>query len=174
MQLDTFKNLQEASVRERLDPDHLAARYELLPRDVNFSLRSGVPLKVRGFRLFRNLLVSLRFIAPKHLQFAWTPKLKHVPEYTGDVVVLIWAVGDFEKSALEARLLAIKETGFYEGVVPVLITDVPDFAFYSRLGWLVEYVPELSGVDSSYPEKKLNYLAWRYRNAKVISCDLEN
>lgn len=52
--------------------------------------------------------------------------------------------------------------------IPVLITDQADFAFYSRLGWLVEYLPHLPGSGESYFDRKLAYLAWRYQDVPVI------
>jgi hypothetical protein len=52
--------------------------------------------------------------------------------------------------------------------VPVLVTDVADFAFFSRLGWLVEYVPALSTPADDYGERKRRYLAWRYRDAPAL------
>jgi hypothetical protein len=53
-------------------------------------------------------------------------------------------------------------------LAPVLVTDIADFAFYSRLGWLVEYVPSLSGEGPSLRERKEAYLAWRYRDACIV------
>jgi hypothetical protein len=53
-------------------------------------------------------------------------------------------------------------------VIPVLITDQADFAFYSRLGWLVEYLPNLRGVGEAYDDRKVQYLAWRYQDACVL------
>jgi hypothetical protein len=52
--------------------------------------------------------------------------------------------------------------------VPILVTDVPDFAFFSRLGWLVEYVPTLAPPAGDYAERKRRYLAWRYRDAPAL------
>ena len=54
------------------------------------------------------------------------------------------------------------------GYSPILITDVADFAFYSRLGWLVEYVPDLNEPAGRYAERKRDYLAWRYRDAPAL------
>jgi hypothetical protein len=50
----------------------------------------------------------------------------------------------------------------------VLVTDVADFAFFSRLNWLVEYVPSLSAPADGYFEHKLRYLAWRYRDVPAL------
>lgn len=58
-------------------------------------------------------------------------------------------------------------------LIPVLITDQADFAFYSRLGWLVEYLPHLPGSGESYFDRKLAYLAWRYQNVPVIDFSAE-
>ncbi len=51
---------------------------------------------------------------------------------------------------------------------PVLVTDVARFAFFSRLGWLVEYLPDIAGSDADYPERKFRLLARRYRGAPII------
>jgi len=54
------------------------------------------------------------------------------------------------------------------GWAPVLVTDVADFAFFSRLNWLVEYVPSLSAPADGYFARKLSYLAWRYRDVPAL------
>ncbi|ATD80940.1 hypothetical protein CNY67_05615 [Desulfovibrio sp. G11] len=51
--------------------------------------------------------------------------------------------------------------------LPVLVTDLADFSFYSRLHWLIEYLPHL-GDGSDYYDQKRRYLAWRYRNALAL------
>jgi hypothetical protein len=48
------------------------------------------------------------------------------------------------------------------------VTDVADFAFFSRLGWLVEYLPELSGQGEPYDERKARLLARLYRGAPAV------
>ena len=60
-----------------------------------------------------------------------------------------------------------------DGWAPVLVTDVADFAFFSRLNWLVEYVPSLSAPADGYFEHKLRYLAWRYRDVPALSVTAE-
>lgn len=55
-----------------------------------------------------------------------------------------------------------------QDLAPVLVTDVADFAWFSRLGWMVEYLPELEGKGLPYQERKRDYLAWRYRDAVVV------
>jgi hypothetical protein len=54
------------------------------------------------------------------------------------------------------------------GFAPVLVTDVADFAFFSRLGWLVEYVPPLSAPAGEYAGRKQRHLAWLYRDALAL------
>jgi hypothetical protein len=48
------------------------------------------------------------------------------------------------------------------------VTNVADFSFFSRLGWLVEYLPALSSPADGYAERKKRYLAWRYRDAPIL------
>lgn len=45
-------------------------------------------------------------------------------------------------------------------LAPVLVTtDVADFAYFSRLGWLVEYLPNWKASGRNYRHQKLRYLA---------------
>jgi len=60
-------------------------------------------------------------------------------------------------------------------LAPVLITNVSDFSYYSKRGWLVEYVPDFSDGGSGDPsdiraarEAKLLHLARMYRAAPVL------
>lgn len=57
--------------------------------------------------------------------------------------------------------------GSLKNRVPVLVTDVADFSFFSRLGWLVEYVPSLS-TAGGYAARKERYLAWLYRDVPAV------
>ena len=59
------------------------------------------------------------------------------------------------------------------GRAPILLTDVADFAFFSRLSWLVEYVPSLSTPGDEYGGHKLRYLAWRYRDVPAMPVTVE-
>lgn len=174
MKVSDFVALQQVFRNSGNLPNDLVSKYEILPRQVLLNARSGVPLKNRVFRWLRDVLVALRLIKPGQFGCAWSPKLKHVPVEPGAKVVLFWAVDAFDKQALrlalEAQLERFKSQG---GGLGVLVTNVPDFAFYSRLGWLVEYIPALSGTHESYAQEKLRYLAWRYRGADVVPCALK-
>lgn len=82
--------------------------------------------------------------------------------------LLIWAIGTESDTLREACNGLSNRWDSLPGFAPVLITDVADFAFYSRLGWLVEYLPRLVGEGEPYEERKLKYLARLYRGAPVL------
>src|SRR5690606_13069811 len=77
--------------------------------------------------------------------YPWPPALQHAPGSSRSKPFLIWAVGTDRETLREACAGFRKLQETLEGFAPVLVTDVADFAFYSRLGWLVEYLPKLSG-----------------------------
>lgn len=172
MQLDDFKILQQHFRDTGKKPSELVSKYEILPRPVLLTARSAVPFRLRVLRVMCDWLVALGVIKPGHFGKAWSPRLKHVPVEPGAKVVLFWAVGEFDKQdlrlALSAQLEDFKAQG---GGLGVLLTNVPVFGFYSRLGWLVEFLPALPG-NRDYVQQKLRYLAWRYRDAAVVPCVL--
>lgn len=173
MQIDEFKALQQHFRDTGKRPGNLVGKYEILPRPVLLMAGSRVPFRLRVLRVVRDWLVALRLIKPGQFDAAWSPRLKHVPSVQDAKVVIFWVVGAYDKQdlrvALTAQLERFRSQG---GGLGVLVTNMPDFAFYSRLGWLVEYLPELSGTRASYGQEKLRYLAWRYRDATVVSCGL--
>jgi hypothetical protein len=81
---------------------------------------------------------------------------------------MIWAFGADRHQSRAACEGWSKKLQGGDDLAPVLVTDIADFAFYSRLGWLVEYVPSLSGEGPSLQRRKQAYLAWRYRDAIVL------
>ena len=98
----------------------------------------------------------------------WMPGLQHVVRREEPKPLLIWAL-DTDRETLRAACRGFETLqSAMPGWVPVLVTDVADFAFFSRLGWLVEYVPALSAPAGRYAERKLQYLAWRYRDAPAL------
>lgn len=169
MKVTDFVALQQHFRASGKMPSALVSKYEILPRPVLMTVRSTVPFRLRVLRVVRDWLVALGVIKPGQFGTAWSPKLKHVPVEPGAKVVLFWAVGEFDKyvlrSALEAQLARFKLQG---GGLGVLVANVPDFSFYSRLGWLVEFLPALPGDREAYVQQKLRYLAWRYRDAAVV------
>jgi hypothetical protein len=85
--------------------------------------------------------------------------------------LLIWAVGTDRDTLREACGGFSKLHDSLPGFAPVLVTDVADFAFFSRLGWLVEYLPRLAGEGGPYEERKARFLARLYRGAPTLPVD---
>lgn len=145
------------------DPEWaLLVRYELLPQKPAPVWHRRVSHKVG--RLLRVLGLS----RSRYLRQPWHSGLKHVQHPPQARPLLIWSEGHDRQFVRDAcagmQRLLVDRPEF----LPVLVTDVAEFAFYSRLGWLVEYLPELSGTGPSYRERKRCYLAWRYRDALVV------
>lgn len=98
----------------------------------------------------------------------WLTELKHVDYGNAARPLLIWAM-DIERDELRGACDRIKKLQIRSpGWAPVLVTDVADFAFFSRLNWLVEYVPSLTAPADKYSGRKLRYLAWRYREVPAL------
>ena len=99
----------------------------------------------------------------------WPVRLRQASGSGKEQVLLIWAVGAERDALREACRRFGRAPEFGANVVPVLVTDVADFAFFSRLRWLVEYVPSIAdGADSSYARQKSAFLADLYRDARVV------
>jgi hypothetical protein len=82
--------------------------------------------------------------------------------------LLIWAVGTDRDKLRKACDGFSRLRDSLPGFAPVLVTDVADFAFFSRLGWLVEYVPRMVGEGEAYDERKMRFLARLYRGAPAL------
>lgn len=145
------------------DPEWaLLVRYELLPQKPSPIWHRRLSQKVG--RLLRVLGLS----RSRYLKQPWHSGLKHVQHPPQARPLLIWSEGhdrQFVRDACEGMKYLLDGRPVF---LPVLVTDVADFAFYSRLGWLVEYLPELSGSGTSYRDRKRRYLAWRYRDALAV------
>ena len=150
-----------AELARNADPG-LRVRYDLLRNKPPATLGARIRcMALRG-------LASLGLTAPPVTKFAWLPTLKHAQPDGEYRTLVIWALG-FERVELRRCCEGfVKRLDAVSGVVPVLVTDVADFAYFSRLKWLVEYVPDLSGDGPSYRERKQRYLAWRYCDALVV------
>ena len=101
-------------------------------------------------------------------RIAWPVSLKQHPSSPNAKPLLIWAVGAHRDTLREACTGLSDRWGAFPGFAPVLITDIAEFAFFSRLGWLVEYLPPLAGQGEPYAERKLKFLARLYRGAPVL------
>lgn len=98
---------------------------------------------------------------------SWHPGLKHGCANPSGTVVLLDDLDDH--SDFHQVCTSLKELlANYSSLAPVLITEHADFAFYSRLGWLVEYLPKTLPNHEAYIARKKRYLAWRYKYALVI------
>lgn len=98
----------------------------------------------------------------------WPAGLKQAPGNERARPLVIWAVGT-DRDALRAACHAFADLqGDLPGFAPVLVTDVADFAFFSRLGWLVEYLPSLAGEGQPYESRKAKFLSRLYRGAPAL------
>ena len=155
-----------AALRRRLDrlasdPDEeLLERYELkrppAPPGLYWRFRWLAGL------ILRRLQLSIWRADP------WPVSLRQSTARARARPLLIWGVGA-DQDILRAACGGFSRLGdLLPGFVPVLVTDVPDFAFFSRLGWLVEYLPQLEGTGEQYEERKARFLARLYRGAPAL------
>lgn len=98
----------------------------------------------------------------------WPVRLAHSGTSRNDRPVLIWAIGIDRDRLREATVRLSRLLDEFPGLAPVLVTDTADFAFFSRLGWLVEYVPDIDGEGEYFRSRKLQYLARLYRGAPAL------
>lgn len=161
--------LEEAlALRRELAAMAATPEWSLLVRHDLLAQKQPASYKERVWRRVRSWLAAVRVLPPRVTQYAWLPTLKHAPRTEGARTLLIWAFG-VERNALRQMCRRFAERLADEPQwAPVLVTDVADFAYFSRLGWLVEYLPELTGEGISYSERKSRYLAWRYRGSCIV------
>lgn len=148
----------------------LAARpeWDLLARHDLLGGKPPPSFADRVYRLARQALAVLGLLPPRLTRYAWRPALKHAPLAPQARTLLVWAPGmRREELRLACNGIAARLRDDC-ALAPVLVTEVADFAYFSRLGWLVEYLPELSGDGASYRERKRRHLAWCYRDALVV------
>ncbi len=144
------------------DPDwDLMVRYELLPQKPPPQWHHRLSQRVG--RLFR----VMRLDRTRYRNQGWHAGLKHASFQPEAKPLLFWSEGTGQKEVRAACTGAQSLLQSHPEWLPVLVTDVADFTFYSRLQWLVEYLPHL-GQDSDYYSQKRRYLAWRYRNALAL------
>ena len=140
--------------------DALIERYELKRPP----MPPGLYWKARWLagRILRTLR-SIGFWRPE----PWPVALKEAGFRAGAKPLVIWAVGA-EREDVRAACRRFAEARSGGKLAPVLVTDIADFAFFSRLGWLVEYVPQVAGEGPAYDERKLKFLARLYRAAPAL------
>lgn len=141
------------------DPDwDLMVRYELLPQKPPAQWHQRLPQRVG--RLFRVMGLD----RTRYHNLGWHAGLKHSSFKPEAKPLLFWSEGAGQKAIRAACAGAQCLLQCHPECLPVLVTDMADFSFYSRLHWLVEYLPHL-GDDAAYYDRKRRYLAWRYRAA---------
>ncbi len=161
-------SLREETEALRRSLEQLAGEFETgLSR--RYALRFPPPESLSLYRRLRvNVGRLLRWLGIMRPLEPWLAGLNHVECSEGARPFVIWALAT-DRDTLRAACRGFEALHTtLPGWVPVLITDVADFAFFSRLGWLVEYVPEMSGPADNYAERKRRYLAWRYRDAPAL------
>ena len=155
------------TLRQRLDDlaraedDSFTTRYALrrppLPPGLYWQLRA-----LAG-RVLRRL-EAMGILRPD----PWPASLRQAATRPGAKPFLIWAIGTERDTLRKACSGFSRLQGSLPGFAPVLVTDVADFAFFSRLGWLIEYLPRLSGQGEPYEERKARLLARLYSGAPVV------
>lgn len=98
----------------------------------------------------------------------WPVSLVHARTGRRANPVLVWGVDvarDDLRRACDACAHLLRSM---PGVAPVLVTDQADFSYYSRLRWLVEYLPRIDGHDDDYAVRKAQFLARLYRGAPAL------
>lgn len=98
----------------------------------------------------------------------WPVSLKHSSTKAKAKPLIVWAVGsdaDTLRESCDGLSITLQDIS---GYAPVLVTDVAAFSYYSRLGWLVEYVPNVIGEGQSYSDRKARLLARLYCGAPAV------
>ena len=147
------------------DPDwDLRVRYELLPQKPPPQWHQRLSQRVG--RLFRVMGLD----RTRYRNQGWHAGLKHASFQPEAKPLLFWSEGAGQKEVRAACTGAQSLLQSHPEWLPVLVTDIADFTFYSRLHWLVEYLPHL-GQGPDYYNQKQRYLAWRYRDALALPLD---
>lgn len=137
------------------------SRYELrlppVPPSVYWKARWLVGILLRW-------LESVRLKEPD----PWPVRLRQVSGNAKAKPLLIWAIGTDRATLREACRGFLRLHQSLSSFAPVLVTDVADFAYFSRLGWLVEYLPRLSGEGCPYENRKAWLLARLYHGAPAL------
>ena len=151
----------------------LRRHWNILARNFDRRVALRYRLKPQGWRehLLDTCADMMSTLGLKHgyaPQGGWPAALRHAECQEDGAIVLVWALGSTRETIRSACKGFARLAGQPMKFTPVLLTDVADFAYFTRLGWLVEYLPSWHGNVQSYNDQKLTYLAWRYRDAIVV------
>jgi hypothetical protein len=161
LELESLQNHLDELACPREEDAAVSARYTLRrsPRPVGlyWQLRWLVGQLLRALEKMRILRAD-----------PWPAALRQAATGPGAKPLLIWAIG-IDRDKLRAACSGISTLQkSIHNYAPVLVTDIADFSFFSRLGWLVEYLPRLTGDGEAYDQRKLRFLARLYRDAPVL------
>lgn len=155
--------------------EHLRSLSSASDEALEKKYRLTSPLVPPGYYWKARWLVGwlLRLLENLHLKrpAPWPARLRQATGNRRARPLLVWAVGA-EPERLRAaceRIAGIDDLS--ASYAPVLVTDVADFTFFSRLGWLVEYLPALRGEGEPYNDRKAKLLARLYAGAPVLPAD---
>ena len=98
----------------------------------------------------------------------WPASLKHGKSRKNARPLVVWAMGADPDSLRSSCATIADFLVSAPEFAPVLITDVPDFSYYSRLGWLIEYLPAVHGSGEAFESRKARFLARLYRGAVIL------
>lgn len=166
---DASENVPGEIARLRLHLDELAAQPDAALLD-RYALQR--PQRPPGIYWQLRWLAgrALRWLQSAGILFAepWPVSLKHGNHARNAKPLVIWAVGADRETLREAsgRFAALLDD--LPGYAPVLVTDVADFAHFSRLGWLVEYLPVIDGDGEPFESRKTRHLARLYRGSPAL------
>ena len=147
-------HISSLAAKSRWNSDKYKRWKPRIPRGVYWQCRWVV---IRG-------IVALEALGWKRPD-PWPAALRDSPIPPRASTALLWGVG-IGKDELRSLCTSFANNGLDTlGVAPVLVTDCTDFAFYSRLGWLVEYLPSLG---ENYQSDKLQLIASLYANCPVL------
>ena len=149
--------LAELAADDDPDLDRYVLKWPRMPSGFYRQLRWFASLLMRG-------LEASGAIAPPR----WPVSLKQAHSKPGARAYLIWAVEVDRDELRDACQRFVEWQRSMPQFAPVLVTDVADFAFFSRLGWLVEYLPTIAGEGDAFESRKARFLARNYQDAPVI------
>lgn len=161
--LNQTKQLREQIRAWAANPDwRFFVKYEIKPQ--RFWDKVWWAIRLGPGRMLRVLGLSRAF----YLNLKWDARLKHAPKPDEARTLVFWNDITDKVEAHAACEMGRALLHDSKDWVPVLVTEHADFAYYSRLSWLVEYLPQVAGKETSpeaYVAIKKKYLAFRYRDA---------
>lgn len=156
-------------LRQKISALAAQSEWDLLLRHDLLADKPPSRLIDRLYRSGRRFLGKIGALPPQLTAYPWLGTLRHGKSAKETSrPILLWALDMPKEAVRSACYKLLSRLDAKQDLSPVLVTDRADFAFYSRLKILVEYLPDLPGEGMNYQARKQRYLAWRYRTAVVI------